>query len=334
VLAKMPISTYIVWLTTSCISFALSVLVLLRISIRSELWHKVFHQLTAALAIIDLIGTSSWFYGMKYKEPFITCAIEEYMLQGSFLCKAATTVVICYVSIYAVRTMQIPTSKTVMGMLAVAISIALGFLALLISMDTAQIFCTEDYQNYHMLTYFLCFILPLYSCVGVNLIMYLQLRSNLVKICESRLYGEGSDQLTLLIIVRKLLFYPLIFSLLLLPEAVAILIYLFTGRDYFVFLRLLAAACMGLTGSAVAMNYFYQQQLIPDIKHLYLYSEGPVNPLATAASNEKGYHSNWWERETTGRSTTARDTTVGDTSALRHTEVSEAEIGRRKIVEM
>lgn len=321
----MALLSYGVWLTTSCLSFTLSVLVLLRMFYRSELWGKVFHQLTAALAFVDLFGTSSWFYGIKYKEPFLTCAIEEYMLEGSFLCKGAITVVICYVSIHAVRTMQIPASRAVMSILAIAVTAALFFLAVLISLDSAQVFCSDDYEKYHILAYFMCFILPLYSCIAANLFMYARLHLDIVKLCESRMYGQGSDQINLLILVRKVLFYPLIFSLLLLPEAVAILIYLLSGRGYILSLTLISAACMGLTGTAVALNFFYHQQLLPDIKHLYMYSEGPVNPLSATAGLDKAH---------VERGTSVREVIMGESTTLRHTEISDAEMGRRSIIEM
>jgi hypothetical protein len=244
------------------------------------------------MALFDLIGTSSWFYGVKYEEPYLTCAIEEYMLQGSFLCKAATTVVVCYVSMQAVNNMQIPSTGKSLSILAVAVLIALLCLTGSMLFHTAEIFCTDDFKkfkswdyNSNMMGYLLFNTLPLYGCVFTDLVIYFVLLLRVQKIGNNRMYTADSDENKLFIVVKRLLFYPMIFSLLLLPEAGMVLISLFVGRTIRPILYISAAA-MGLNGAIISLHYFYHQNMLPDLRHVYLYSEeNPVFQIGRGMSS-------------------------------------------------
>jgi hypothetical protein len=272
------------------LSFALSLLLINSIAWRRHLWGKIFHQLSAAMALFDLIGTSSWFYGVKYEEPYLTCAIEEYMLQGSFLCKAATTVVVCSVSMQVVNNMQIPSTGKILSILAVAVLIALLCLMGSMLFDTAEIFCTDDFKkfkswdyNSNMMGYLLFNTLPLYGCVFTDLYFVLLLRVQ--KIGKNRMYTADSDENKLFIVVKRLLFYPMIFSLLLLPEAGMVIVSLCLGHTIRP-VSYISAAAMGLSGAIISLHYFYYQNMLPDLRHVFLYSEeNPVFQIGRGMSS-------------------------------------------------
>ena len=273
--------SYLVWLSTSSVSFLLSLGVLLSILLKRGVWGKIFYQLSAAMAIADLVGSSSWFYGEKYDEPYVTCAIEEYMLQGSFLAKGAITVVICYVSMQVINTMRIPSTCYIMSCLVVALLLAMGILACSISVQTAEIFCNDDFEkfrsfkaNSRTMGYLMFFALPVYICVIIDFMIYITLLSKVRKLSAHPMYSEDSEENRLFIVVRRLLFYPVIFSLVLLPEAAVVILSLVTGRINRILL-VAAAGAMGISGAMVAMNFFiYQHNLLPDLRQIFLSSDG------------------------------------------------------------
>ena len=83
---------YLAWLIPSAISFLSSIAVLYYILVlKPNLRKQLFHQLTVALAVADLVQSGNWFADVKYSAPYSTCSVMEYFLQAGTLFKAFLT---------------------------------------------------------------------------------------------------------------------------------------------------------------------------------------------------------------------------------------------------
>jgi hypothetical protein len=286
------ISTYNIWFLSSLISFLFSLLLLYHFFSHSILWSKMFYLLSAYLAFLDLITTSSWFISPKYHTSFFICSIQEYLFQGSLLCKSFTTLSICLLSCQVIYTMTIPSLTHIfilllvcnlMGIICVIASIVLG---------SSQIFCSntelEDISPSTLHGYIYFTIVPLYICVIINLLIYIAIRYRISSSVAPRptsppspslepgkpgpagafgtsggeVGGESllfqQNQQKLLQIVKRMLFYPLLFGICLFPEAVFLIASLFTDHIP-TWLYYLSASFIGMMGTMVTLNYFSRQ---------------------------------------------------------------------------
>jgi hypothetical protein len=237
----------------------------------------MFHQLSAYLAFLDLISAVAWFIGPKYDTSYEMCSIQEYLFQGSLLCKGLTTVVICLLSWRVIYTMQIPSVGQVFLSLFVGNLVAIFCLLISIFFQSSKIFCVDldlhDVTQGTLIGYLYFNLLPLYLCVLLDLFFYLLIRFRLYQQDQQQAerqqtQGRAIDQSLfdqnqkLLRVVQRMLFYPLLFALFLVPEALLVLLNLFSVHSPFWLLDV-SAACMGLLGTAVALNYFYRQSDSP-----------------------------------------------------------------------
>jgi hypothetical protein len=261
----------------------------------------MFHLLSAYLAFLDLITTSSWFISPKYHTSYLICSIQEYLFQGSLLCKSFTTLAICILSCHVIYTMTIPSLPHIF--LLLFLCNLLGIICLIISilLHSSEIFCSnielDDIPASTLHGYINFTIIPLYICVLLNLIIYIAIRYKISssttpissppttssssssledgKQQHTRAAGSGlgtgigteisgdtllfqQNQQKLLQIVRRMLFYPLLFGICLLPEAALLFITLFTHHIP-TWLYYLAASFIGMMGTMVTLNYFSRQ---------------------------------------------------------------------------
>lgn len=258
------ITTYNVWLITSIISFLFSFLLFLSFLLNSKKWYLMFHQLSFYLAILDIITSFSWFISNKYTTTYNICCLQEYIFQFGIVLKGMTTIVICYLSMIVIYTMKIPSFIEVCKALIILNFIGFIFVSLSIYFQSADIFCLyhdlEDASNSSIKGYFYFNIIPLYSCVIIDIALFLHIRYKIYLTQKSNHLDISLLNQTnkLLKIVRKLLFYPLLFGICLLPEAILLLLNLFSIHVP-VSLFYITAASMGLMGFLVSINYFLRQ---------------------------------------------------------------------------
>jgi hypothetical protein len=348
------VNTYNIWVTTSAISCLFSLLLLFNFLRRSSVWNKMFHQLSAYLAFLDLISALAWFIGPKYDTTYEICSIQEYLFQGSLLCKGMTTVIICLLSCRVIYTMQIPSVFQVFQ--ALFFGNILGIICLLISISfqSSKIFCTDvdfhDVTRETLIGYIYFNLLPLYLCVLLDLLFYLFIRSKLhqqeqelvlphpqqqelqqqEKLIDQSLIEQNQK---LLRIIQRILFYPLLFGICLLPEATLVLLSLCSVHIPLCLIYI-AAAFMGLMGTAVTVNYFYRQVDPSSSSSTTFFgffnfnwgnlsSEAPVSPAPAFAIGRNLSSILWWgssarpgsestiERQTNGTSPRNTDQSGG-----------------------
>ena len=160
--------------------------------------------------------------------------------------------------------MKIPNNSLILQLLTLFNSIGLIFLFLSVSFHTSDIFCLhdsiEEVSKESISSYFYFIIIPLYLCVIFNLFLFFSLHYHL-SISKQNNSADLSflhQTNKLLQIIRRLLFYPLLFSICLLPEALLLLLNIFMKKVP-IFLYYVSSVSMGLMGFAISINYFLRQ---------------------------------------------------------------------------
>ena len=118
-------SIYTLWLVTSSTSIFLSILMLISILRQPKSWGKMFHQMSAILALFDLVFACPTLLDKSNQSDAI-CSFQEYMLQCGLLRKACVTVVICYVSMRTIRDMESQSTKFLFSFLYILTLPAFG----------------------------------------------------------------------------------------------------------------------------------------------------------------------------------------------------------------
>jgi hypothetical protein len=246
---------YHIWSIASTISFISSLIMLISILKHRVLWGKVFHQLSALLALFDLISTSSWFFGSRDRNNYTICSLQEYMLQGGMIFKGVTSILICYLSHVVVHTLSVPTRKQVYLSFLCAVVVGSIIIIIAIIFRSGRIFCTNLDHPGGLMIYICTTLAPLFCCAIINLTLYIRM---LLHIQLPDQFATDRQKVLLLDTVRKLRIYPALFSIFLIPEMVAFVLLLFGVQSHMLFI--ICAATISSMGTAVAFNYLFLQR--------------------------------------------------------------------------
>lgn len=283
---------YTVWLVLGSISFILSWAVLISILLRRKTWSMIFHQLSALLALFDLLANESWFLGNKYSDTAgDVCGVQEYMFQAGMLGKATVSVAICYISMKVVVSSVVPTGYLILKLLGVLFALVMILLTISIQFSTYKVHCDGDRNEFHpySFAYIFSFLAPMYACALVDIVLCVIIYNHVRDRREGPPLGGGkyenrqgiSDPLHAL--VRRLRFYPIIFVVGVVPELVAIIVS--TGEDEKSSQVAMIFSAIGFSsiGIGVSVYYFYQQLSTSSsvyasrIKTLFTFSTSRMN---------------------------------------------------------
>lgn len=234
----------------------------LNILLVPSLRSRVYQQLLAALALADLVKSGSWLIGVKYREPYLHCAIQEYLFQAGSLAEALSVVLICAVLIYTVYVRKTPTPQIISTLVALSLSILLICMSLNIYYRTAGIFCGSVYSGIsapslpsEVYVYLLSFLLTTFICVSINLLSYIWITWFIKRL---RLDWESVGQCEQInILASRLRVYPLIFGANYIPLVTSLVL-----PGIHLSLAIITAVCASSTGALVSLNYFYYQKTV------------------------------------------------------------------------
>jgi hypothetical protein len=253
---------YLFWMIPSVFSFLLSALMALNILMIPALRSRVYQQLLAVLALSDLVKSGSWLIGVKYREPYLHCAIQEYLFQAGSLAEALCVVLICAVLIYTVSVRKTPTYRIISSLVALSCSVLFICLSLNIYYRTAGIFCGSVYSGLsapslptEVYVYLLSFLLVTFICISIHLLSYIWITWFVKRL---RLDWESVGQLEQMnILASRLRAYPLIFGANYVPLVIALVL-----PGIHLSLAIITAICASSTGALISLNYFYYQKTI------------------------------------------------------------------------
>jgi hypothetical protein len=262
---------YLYFLVPSSISFTMSFFMFINIVFSKKLQNQFFQQLSATIALADMIQCGSWFVGGKWDSPFVICASQEYFLQGGCLFKAFTTILICGISTVVILTLHVPkinifhySSILYFMMPALCIFISVYY-------KTARLFCgnqsqyessSADSRN-AVLSYGLAFLLPIYMCVVVDFLLYIYISHAIRKKYDTS--GESEEQQLLMSSVKRIKIYPLLFAVGWFPELINYAYAAFIGPAPH-FMIVISCFSISSVGIGTSFFYFYYQRVFVDIK--------------------------------------------------------------------
>jgi hypothetical protein len=206
--------------------------------------------------------------GVKYTNPYTLCATQEYMLHAGTLYKAFSTIVICIVAM-SIVVYRRPPSNTyrflTYGACFVTASIAI---TLSIYFKSARLFCNVDIPSFSdaspttqrsIIAYYACFSLLIQLCALIDIIIFIYIMYRL-HMTSSDLFDSSTNtgNSEIIIFVKRLSLYPMIFFLGWFPDMVTLFFILNTGKEARGG-RIFVNICAGSTGLAASISYFYFQ---------------------------------------------------------------------------
>jgi hypothetical protein len=243
-------------------------------------WGKMFHQLSAILALFDLVYAGPTLVN-KANQSIAICSFQEYLLQCGMLGKASVTVAICYISMRTIRDLESQSTKFVFSFLGTVLLVAAGCLGLSVYFNTASVWCADHEwetlsslsQDEAEVAYIMTVTTPVLICVMVNTYCFVSIMSRLKSQQRSNTNSVNSGQSTmsnetkLFRVVQHIIFYPIVLVISFIPEIGALSYSLITGKFNRV-LYSIATVFMGLNGAAMAINFFRQQKLHPNLQKI------------------------------------------------------------------
>lgn len=242
----------------------------------------MFHQMSLALGVFDVIISSSLIIN-KDVQSLAICSVQEYMLQFGLLGKASVTVTICYVSMRTIRDLEPQSTRFVFSLLGALLSGVLLCLGLSIYFDSAGMFCgdseysvfTSFTKNTREVVYIATVVLPICCCIAINCFCFFVIMSKiknqerLISVCSdvTALNALRSDEAKLYKAVKNLIFYPIVLALCFMPSVAVVVHHLITGKSSKT-MYAIAAVLLGLNGTIMAINYFRQQKLHPNLQKI------------------------------------------------------------------
>jgi hypothetical protein len=285
-------------LILSIISCFFSCFMIINILFVSKLRRQFYQLLCGSLALADLIQCLSIFIADNHSSTYQLCTIQEYILQGACLLKAFITVIICSLTWSIIHRME--PLKPCEFIIHISFWMFLPILCLSISVfsNSAHYICSSSSSSssasFDAISYMVSFLLPICFCISINTIYYINMRYQLLihispavttALLHQHHYHSRAAasaavvtignrpislpankvyQLKLLRMIRKLKYYPLIFSVGWILEIISTLIYLITGHANKL-LSIFSAVGITSIGIGIAMIYFYHQKVYPSI---------------------------------------------------------------------
>jgi hypothetical protein len=161
---------YLAWAIPSALSGLGSLAVILNIC-AANLYSHLYQQLILILAIADFIQSISGVIVNKCESPRSSCYTLELLLQITGLCKAATTVMICYMAWYIVQYLH-PISKPLYKRMFISgYLITLFIIIVAFFLRSYTVFCPNEAPAVY-LKYTLLVLLPITTCIVVNFCLY------------------------------------------------------------------------------------------------------------------------------------------------------------------
>jgi hypothetical protein len=280
-------------LVLSIISCFFSFTMIFNILLVHKLRTQFYQLLCAYLALADIIQCSSLFLADKQSLSYQLCLIQEYILQGACLMKAFITVIICSITWSILDRMQPLKSGEFIVQIVFWTVLPIFCLVLSIYSQSAHFFCSSDSHatsTLNAVSYMVTFLLPICFCICLDTIYYINMRYKLLRLLQNTHTSSSSllpqtlpsvttspsqrlsspqtvhkaYQLKLLRMIRKLKYYPLIFSLGWSLEIFSTVHYLITGHAD----RLLDIfSAVGITsiGIGISLIYFSHQKVHPSL---------------------------------------------------------------------
>lgn len=239
----------------------------------------MFHQLSLVLAIFDVIACATTIREKNGDDA--ACKAQEYLLQFGLLGKAATTLTICHVSMRTMRDMEVLGTTYVFSHLSAVMLGVLGCIGVSIYFDTGFLWCGgNEFKAFYLsssvreLVYIAAFLLPIFACVVINCYCYVSISSEIRgrvgrnASSESEVTAQRlTEEAKLYRVIKNILFYPIFLAVCFTPEVVAITHSLATGH-FNIILYQLATVFLGLNGTFMAINYFRQQKMHPNLEKI------------------------------------------------------------------
>lgn len=262
---------YLAWLVPSTLSFALSSIVLLNILFSSRLRKLLFQQLSAALAVADLVQSIGWFMGPKYVGSGQMCRTQEYMFQLGMLYKAAITVVICRVIANIVSETKLPSGKSFILFAGSFLLLPLVAAGISFAYDTHILFCGDwhstavfNEQSLHhqnaIIAYVITVIFFVYSCAVIDLIYFVYMQQAYKNKIRITLNASVQNDNHMQTIANRLLMFPFIFAIGFLPATISLFVQFIWGTQWKAF-TYVAAAGAASTGWCIAFSYLFYQDI-------------------------------------------------------------------------
>jgi hypothetical protein len=285
-------------LVLSIISCIFSVTMILNILLVNKLRKQFYQLLCAFLALADIIQCISLFLADKQSLSYQLCLIQEYILQGACLMKAFITVIICSITWSIIDRMQPLKSSEFLVQIAFWTLLPIFCLCLSIYSQSAHFFCSSDSQvsSLNAVSYMATFLLPICFCIFIDTIYYINMRYKLLRLLHitnssssphphppllpsptsapsaspvsqrlsSPLTVHKVYQLKLLRMIRKLKYYPLIFSLGWSLEIISTILYLITAHADRL-LDIFSAVGISSIGIWISVIYFSHQKVYPSL---------------------------------------------------------------------
>lgn len=265
----------------SIVSCIISFILICNILFVTKLRKQFYQILCGYLALADIIQCVSLFIANKQSLSYQLCLLQEYILQGTCLMKAFITVIICSVTWSIIH--QMTPLKPLEFMIHILFWSLIPILCLFFSIfsRSAHFICSEHSSNsspHDAISYMITFLLPICLCICIDTIYYINMKYKLLTSFSSgttalanrsiqrplSLPANKIYQMKLLRMIRKLKYYPLIFSLGWILEIISTLIYLVTGHVNRL-LDIFSAIGISSIGIGVALVYFYHQRVYPSI---------------------------------------------------------------------
>jgi hypothetical protein len=193
------------------------------------------------------------------------CLTQEYIFQTAFLSKAAIVGVICSVTWMVITKLKLPSRQQFSYRAAVWMLLPLICMPISIINQTGELFCIHREYNREVIVYTLVFLLPLFACVSLDLILYFKMRQVLVNLVDEQQQAKHHNPYNakLLPLIQKLKYFPLAFAMSWSMELLLMSAFLF-GYENDMF-GVFAGCGMNSTGISVAAIYFYHQKEHPPV---------------------------------------------------------------------
>jgi uncharacterized membrane protein YgcG len=260
------------WLLPCIFSFTLSCLIMGNVILTDGLRAQLFQQLAFLLALSDVIQTQATFYGdygdfrNDDRDGYKKCCVQNYTLQFGTLFKTCILVFIGGVVWHIVRYLRSPKHQYAILSCSIIFPILLTLIS--IFFRTADVYCSENFEyseesasgqtSYLMLL--ALFFAPLYLLLLTLVVCCVAVK---IKLSKMQIGNPGVE-----LVLRRLMLYPLVFLLSLIPATLLAIFQFVLGYSVLV-LELLTGFFVSFSGFLFGCVYIRHQKKYPErVEHL------------------------------------------------------------------
>lgn len=138
---------YLFIVIPSALSIVSCLLLVGRVLGSASLRTRIYHRLSAALAVTQIIMFSSWMMGNKYDAPIAICKAQDYIFQTGQLSGTATITIVNSYVFYVLYMTTLPSEKVFNYCYASIMALCVVFMIVAIGADTAALFCGNDQSS-------------------------------------------------------------------------------------------------------------------------------------------------------------------------------------------